>query len=374
MPGDRERGWLSLRQNQVPGLRPAPAGPRRGRTPLPARPSVCLPVPDLRRRGQDPRPRPGDQRQEAGAGPCRGAGRDLRVPLSPSQRHPLPGTTTTPQEAPPGWHLSSPPSPPPCLGRGGCPQRPHPSGSSLRHVPCWHGAGDTGVASRVARTLLGTPGRTPAHAGAPPRLFLCTHTRVCSPSNNPPHPPPRHARGSPHPLPGGSSPASCIKRCCCRGAGATGSFFCARGGTLDEGRGMPVVSPHPERCRGARHLCPPRVPPAAGAESGGGGCGDSRRWSWQRGQGHSGHRRGEFGGSWNGGVRGVTRVGMARGTRRALGATSPSGPLACSSRQQGDEEQGGLSCVQIQPGGCGAAVGPLVSPVKPPRCPLGWAG
>ncbi|KAM9267532.1 LOW QUALITY PROTEIN: SH3 and cysteine-rich domain-containing protein 2 [Morus bassanus] len=105
--------------------------------------------PDLRRRGQDPRPRPGDQREEAGAGPRRGADRDLRgsIPPPPPCPRPHPGVSTSPGSP----HLRNPvrvvlDPPQPCPGA--CPQRPHPSGSHLRHMlspagtqgwpPGWH--------------------------------------------------------------------------------------------------------------------------------------------------------------------------------------------------------------------------------------------
>ncbi|KAM6334184.1 LOW QUALITY PROTEIN: SH3 and cysteine-rich domain-containing protein 2 [Alca torda] len=62
--------------------------------------------PDLRRRGQDPGPRPGDQREEAGAGPRRGAHRDLRGNLRPPPMSPSPSR----RQPPPGpQHLRKPP-------------------------------------------------------------------------------------------------------------------------------------------------------------------------------------------------------------------------------------------------------------------------
>uniref|UniRef100_A0A8B9NII7 SH3 and cysteine-rich domain-containing protein 2 n=1 Tax=Accipiter nisus TaxID=211598 RepID=A0A8B9NII7_9AVES len=91
--GDKEQGRMSLRENQVgreggdpAGALPlwgAPSWVRRQRgdatRAVPSCLSICLSVcPDLCRRGQDPGPRPGDQREEAGAGPCRGADRDLK--------------------------------------------------------------------------------------------------------------------------------------------------------------------------------------------------------------------------------------------------------------------------------------------------------
>lgn len=134
--GDKEQGRMSLRENQVGRGGPhqclllwgAPSWVRRQQgdatRAVPSCLSICLSVcPDLCRRGQDPGPRPGDQREEAGAGPCRGADRDLRgggqhpaptttlVSPSPSWHHRLPWITT-PQETPSGWYLTPPPPKP----------------------------------------------------------------------------------------------------------------------------------------------------------------------------------------------------------------------------------------------------------------------
>lgn len=72
---------------------------------VPYCPSICLSVlPDLRWRGQDPGPRPSDQREEAGAGPRRGADRDLRG----SVRCPPPSTgVPIPAPPPPPDHRTS---------------------------------------------------------------------------------------------------------------------------------------------------------------------------------------------------------------------------------------------------------------------------
>lgn len=240
--GDKEQGRMSLRENQVGRGGPhqclllwgAPSWVRRQRgdatRAVPSCLSICLSVcPDLCRRGQDPGPRPGDQREEAGAGPCRGADRDLRgggqhpaptttlVSPSPSWHHRLPWITT-PQETPSGWYLTPPP--PQALSHAGgglSPMSPSHGGPAQGTCPAGTGQGTRGwpppgwhcprtghpsaapkpprVQTRCARGGGGVCVRGSTGVQIPmctrqccstralqsrTRLYLCTNTHVCS--------------------------------------------------------------------------------------------------------------------------------------------------------------------------------------------------
>lgn len=233
---------MSLRENQVGRGGPhqclllwgAPSWVRRQQgdatRAVPSCLSICLSVcPDLCRRGQDPGPRPGDQREEAGAGPCRGADRDLRGGGAASSPHHHPGVPVPILAPPPplDHHTSGnpvwvvldtppPPSPEPCRG-GLSPMSPSHGGPAQGTCPAGTGQGTRGwpppgwhcprtghpsaapkpprVQTRCARGGGGVCVRGSTGVQIPmctrqccstrtlqsrTRLYLCTNTHVCS--------------------------------------------------------------------------------------------------------------------------------------------------------------------------------------------------
>ncbi|XP_054657546.1 SH3 and cysteine-rich domain-containing protein 2 isoform X3 [Grus americana] len=130
--------------------------------------------PDLRRRGQDPGPHPGDQWEEEGAGPCRGADRNLRGSVQPP-----------PPQCPCPRHHHHPPPGSPHL------RKPHPGGSPTcasqrvrtqrAQCVCGGGRGRGGARQQVCKSPC-------VHQGT--RLCPCTHRQVQLQPPPPPTPEP----------------------------------------------------------------------------------------------------------------------------------------------------------------------------------------